>query len=68
MSGVGRPVSMARAVRPRMVQRDQRRVVMFSKILIANRGDNGRKTVAAKPNRMVRVAHAGEFPAEPRRV
>lgn len=37
---------------------------MFKKILIANRGDKGRKALAAKPNRMVRKAHAGEFPAE----
>jgi hypothetical protein len=36
---------------------------MFTKILIANGGDNGCKAVAAKPNRMVREAHAGEFPA-----
>lgn len=34
---------------------------MFSKILIANRGDNGRQAVAAKPNGMVRAAHAGDF-------
>jgi len=34
---------------------------MFSKILIANRGDNGRRAVAAKPDRMVRAAHAGEL-------
>ena len=37
---------------------------MFKKILIANRGDNGRKAVAAKPNCMLREAHAGDFPAE----
>ena len=37
---------------------------MFKKILIANRGDNGRKAVAAKPNCMVRKAHAGEFTAD----
>jgi len=37
---------------------------MFKKILIANRGDSGRKAAAAQPNRMVRAAHAGEFPAE----
>jgi hypothetical protein len=41
---------------------------MLTKILIANRGDNGRKAVAAKRNRSVREAHAGEFPAEPRHV
>jgi hypothetical protein len=34
---------------------------MFNKILIANRGDNGRQAVAAKPNCMVREAHAGDF-------
>jgi len=34
---------------------------MVSKILIANRGDNGRQAVAAKPDCMVRAAHAGEF-------
>ena len=32
---------------------------MFKKIVIANRGDNGR--VAAKPDCMVREAHAGDF-------
>ena len=36
---------------------------MFKKILIANRGDNGRQAVAAKPNCVVREAHAGEFTA-----
>ena len=34
---------------------------MFKKILIANRGGNGRRAVAAKPNCMVREAHAGDF-------
>jgi hypothetical protein len=34
---------------------------MFTKILIANRGDNGRKAVAAKPECLVRGAHAGDF-------
>ena len=35
---------------------------MFTKILIANRGDNRRAAaVAAKPNRVVRAAHAGGF-------
>jgi hypothetical protein len=43
---------------------DPERNTMFTKILIAKRGDNGRKAVAAKPNRMLREAHAGEFPAE----
>ncbi len=41
---------------------------MFKKILIANRGDNGRKAVAAQPNGMVREARAGDCPAEPRHV
>jgi hypothetical protein len=37
---------------------------MFKKILIANRGENGRAAaVSAKPNCMVREAHAGEFSA-----
>jgi hypothetical protein len=37
---------------------------MLKKILIANRGENGRAAdVSAKPNRMVREAHAGEFSA-----
>jgi hypothetical protein len=34
---------------------------MFKKILIANRGDQPRSGAAAKPNGMVRVAHAGNF-------
>ena len=34
---------------------------MFTKILIANRGDKGRQAVAAKPDCMVRAAHTGEF-------
>ena len=35
---------------------------MFNKILIANRGDNRRTApVAAKPNCMVREAHAGDL-------
>ncbi len=34
---------------------------MFKKILIANRGDSGRQAAAAKPNCVVRAAHAGEF-------
>lgn len=33
---------------------------MFSKILIANRGDSGPLAAAAKPERVVRAAHAGE--------
>lgn len=40
----------------------------FSKILIANRGDNGRQAAAAKPERLVREAHAGDLPAGLRRV
>ena len=32
---------------------------MFTKILIANRGDNGRRAVAAKPKCLLRAAHAG---------
>ena len=34
---------------------------MFKKRLIANRGDNGRQAVAAKPNCLVREAHAGDL-------
>ena len=43
---------------------------MFTKILIANRGDNGRfAAVAAKPNCMVREAHAGDLTTmEPGRI
>ena len=38
---------------------------MFKKILIANRGENGREAeVSVKPNCLVRTAHAGEFTAE----
>jgi hypothetical protein len=37
---------------------------MFSKILVANRGDNGRHAVvAAKPDRRLRAAQAGELAA-----
>jgi hypothetical protein len=37
---------------------------MFKKILIADRGESGRTAdVSAKPNCMVREAHAGEFSA-----
>ena len=35
----------------------------FSKILIANRGDNGRKAVAAKPKCLAREARTGDLPA-----
>ena len=52
---------------------------MFTKILIANRGEswhsplrrsqNDREAdVSAQPNCWVRAAHAGEFPAENRHV
>lgn len=43
---------------------------MFKKILIANRAESAREACAsAKPHRVVRVAHAGEFtPMEPTRV
>ncbi len=34
---------------------------MFTKILIANRGDLPRSGAAAKLNCLVRVAHAGDF-------
>jgi len=34
---------------------------MFSKILIANRGDNGQQAVAARPDRRVHAAHTCEF-------
>ncbi len=34
---------------------------MFKKILIANRGDSGRMAAAAKPNCLVRSAHAGDL-------
>ena len=35
----------------------------FYKILITNRSDSGRQAVAAEPNCLMRVAHAGDFPA-----
>ena len=39
--------------------------MMFTKILIANRGENAREAdVSAKPNCLVCAAQAGEFPAE----
>ncbi|HMS79159.1 MAG TPA: hypothetical protein PKC20_06435 [Burkholderiaceae bacterium] len=41
---------------------------MFEKILIANRGENGRQAVSAKPHRIVRAAHAGGLDAEPTHV
>ena len=34
---------------------------MFKKILITNRGDNGRKAVAAKPDCMARAARTGDL-------
>ncbi len=43
--------------------------MMFTKILIANRGVNGHEAdVSAKPNCLVRDAHAGDFPAESQHV
>lgn len=36
----------------------------FSKILVANRGDQPRSGAAAKPNRLVREAHSGDLAAE----
>jgi hypothetical protein len=36
---------------------------MFKKILIANRGDDGRQAVSAKPDCMAREACAGELAA-----
>ena len=42
---------------------------MFDKILIANRGDDGRAASgAAKPQRIVRAAHAGDHTAETQHV
>lgn len=41
---------------------------MFKKILIADRGDNGRQAFAAKPDCMARVARTGDFHAETNRV
>jgi hypothetical protein len=38
--------------------------VTFSKILVANRGDNGRKAaVAAKPDCLLRAAQPGDLAA-----
>jgi hypothetical protein len=34
---------------------------MFKKILIANRGDNGRQAVAAKPKDLARAARTGDL-------
>jgi len=34
---------------------------MFTKILIASRGESGRQAASAKPRCMVRAAHAGDF-------
>jgi hypothetical protein len=34
---------------------------MFKKIPIANRGDNGRKAVAAKPDCVARAARTGDL-------
>jgi hypothetical protein len=41
---------------------------MFKKILIADRGDNGGKAVAAKPDCLARAARTGDFHAETNRV
>jgi hypothetical protein len=41
---------------------------MFDKILIANRGDNGRQAAAAKPKRVTREARAGDLAAGDERV
>lgn len=41
---------------------------MFHKILIANRGDNDRQVVAAKPNGIACEARIGDFLAEYRHV
>jgi hypothetical protein len=41
---------------------------MFTKILIANRGDQPRSGAAAKPHRVAREACAGDFTAEQRHV
>jgi hypothetical protein len=35
--------------------------VSFRKILVANRANSGRLAAAAKPKRLVRAAHAGDF-------
>jgi len=40
----------------------------LSKILVANRGDNGRQAAAAKPERLARAARAGDLSAGVRRV
>ena len=37
---------------------------MFKKILIANRGDQPRSGAAAKPDCMLRAAHAGDLDTE----
>ncbi|SFM41111.1 hypothetical protein [Variovorax sp. OV329] len=41
---------------------------MFKKILIANRGESGRKAASAKPKCMAREARSGDFHAETRNV
>jgi hypothetical protein len=42
---------------------------MFDKILIANRGDDGREACgAAQPHCMVRAARTGDFTAETQHV
>lgn len=37
---------------------------MFTKILIANRGENGPRAVSAKPHRMAHAVRAGDLTAE----
>jgi hypothetical protein len=41
---------------------------MFTKILIANRGDQPRSGAATKSNRLVREAHSGDFSPEAKHV
>jgi hypothetical protein len=42
---------------------------MFTKILIADRGDDKREALgAAEPNRLAREAHSGDFTAETKHV
>jgi hypothetical protein len=41
---------------------------MFKKILIANRGENGRQAVSAEPDCVARRACAGDLHAEHRHV
>jgi hypothetical protein len=41
---------------------------MYKQNLVANRGDNGRKAVAAQPDCMAREMCSGDFHAETNRV